>query len=174
MYDGEIIYECELLSVIGTTKNNDEFGEYNNLIPDTNEESLTNIEDADTEVVAKIMVEPTLMKNVYREIVTGKLIPAYVTYYDFNIITDKPRIVRREVPSLPIFIKVERYLPLMGPIEDDLKPASLDSIKEYVELHKKDEYRKQLIGAFRDSKANYNRLRLAKMKQLIKNLFNNK
>ena len=121
------VYKCDLHSITPHIKVNRDWSK------------KENIEDADTIVVAKIMVQKTFLPNIYKEIITGRLIHVYKTIrysygWDGEVI---------EVPAKTVFIKIyENRLCAYN----DLNIAKSYEIEKYIEKNSTnvDEYRKKL------------------------------
>lgn len=137
-----------------------------------------NIAGANTEIVGEIMVQPTINPNMYREIVTGMLIPAYRRTVKVGLFHDLHGDGYYRVPKKPVFIKInDQYL--FGDYTSSLKVAQLEEIKEYIEKFSSDidSYRYYLNSLFEKAEACYDRASLkgeisekTKIKMLVKSI----
>ncbi len=143
------IYKCDLLSISPDT------------VIYSDKSMKKNLENANTNVVATILVKETINIDYVREIVTNKLIPIYkiVTY-------DAPGYrhhgtIDHIVPKSPVFIKISETLGFEGIIEEsDFTPATNDEIKEYLTLHNDPKkYKNELEEIFRLGEEYYNNSR---------------
>jgi hypothetical protein len=122
MFDKKV-FKCELLSVT----------------PDIvvyNDKSMRkNIIDADTMVVANILVQKTIRPDYMREIITNKLIPTYqIVKFETN--TANNGMIVHDAPKSPIFIKYNKTVGNNGLIfETDLVPATIDELNDYAFSH---------------------------------------
>lgn len=94
-----------------------------------------NIRDAETEVVAQLIVRRTMWSDEFREVLTNIKIPVY--YINFpDIYTRSPLMAAHVPPKSPVFIKVEQVLSYERIIQsDNLQKASVDDLKQYAFDH---------------------------------------
>lgn len=152
------IYECELYSIAPKKETIEASDESKNLVAEERQKAVLTIKDAETEIVGKIVVQPTVVKNIFREIVTGKLITAYYSHVEFDTLTDK-RIVLSEIPPMnPVYIVVDEYEDFMGKSRLVLKTPSEEEVKEYIETHDRGELRSQIKETFQKGQENYDKL----------------
>ena len=146
----DTVYKCDLHSITS------------DIIVYRDKSKIENIENAYTKVVAEIMVQKTFFPNIYKEIITGKLIHVYRTKhyivykyndkkdtykYDFDYVVPK-------VPAKTVFIKIfenstHKY--------SDLKIAESCEIEKYIkENNNTNEYRRKLDEIFSKADEYYN------------------
>lgn len=119
-----------------------------------NSKKRENIEYADTKVVSRIMVKPTFIKNIYREIITGKMIPAYRLIFNRNKCFYKV-----QVPLSTVFIKVEEEINNENKelsYTNNLHRADEQDVKKYIEENKsKEEFKEYLDRLFEQGEEYY-------------------
>ena len=144
MFD-KTVYKCELLSVT----------------PDIvvyNDKSMRkNIINADTMVVANILVQKTIRPDYMREIITGKLIPTYQVVKFETSTANNGRVVE-DAPKSPIFIKYHKTIGDEGWAKStDLVKATLDEVNEYAFSHiDVDSYSQKIYDLFNKANEYYN------------------
>ena len=125
MFDSNI-NECELLSITSDS-----------ITIDINKTKKENIKDAlvgrDMFYVTTLMVQPTLNKKYFREIITKKLIPVcrIRTRYSYLFLEDHEYMI----PNIPCFIKYQETLWYGERRKCDLRIAEPQQIKEYIKKH---------------------------------------
>lgn len=133
----KVIYECDLHSITPDILIKRKF------------KRRDNIENAYTKVVSKIMVRPTFIKNIYREIITGKKIPAYRLIYYKN-----KSFYKVQIPSSPVFIKVEEEIG--SEYTNNLKLAEEPDIKKYMQKNEsKKDLKEYLDSIFKQGEEYY-------------------
>lgn len=135
------VYECDLLSITPNIKVNSDW------------ENWKNIENAKTKVAARIMVQPTIRKNIYREIVTGMPIPVYrITKRNNEFMPDDEEECHF-VPYQPVFIKIRGYSNRSCP----KLVANFKDIKKYIEKNTAPnvDYKAQLEDIFQKAEEYY-------------------
>ena len=139
------VYKCDLLSVTADIRVN-------------NDESMRkNIQNADTEVVSTIYVQKTWNPSYFREIITGRKIPAYcVITHDSNTVLNGT--TEEDVPKYPVFIKYHMTVGDEGVVlNEDLVKATADEVITYTHDHVlKDEYALSLYEVFERGMKYYN------------------
>lgn len=144
MFDKKV-FKCELLSVTP------DIVVYNDL------SMRKNIINADTMVVANILVQKTIRPDLMREILTNKLIPTYqVVKFETNA-ANNGRIVE-DAPKSPIFIKYNKTIGDEGWVKNtDLVPATLEEVQQYAFEHIDVEaYAKKIYDLFDQANKYYN------------------
>lgn len=152
------IYECELYSVAQKNEVLDENDQHKNFVVANTSTVALSIKNAETEVVGKIMVQPTVLKNIYREIVSGKLITAYYSHIEFDTLTDKRKVLSEIPPMSPVYIIVDEYEDFLGKSRLVLKTPSEEEIKEYIATHDRGELRSQINDTIKKAQENYDKL----------------
>lgn len=118
------VYKCNLLTIT------------EDVIVNADESKKTNIANAKIQPAITLMVQKSLSGNYFKEIITGKIIPAYrEIYYKEEVFPFKEK-VRYSFPKKPYFIKyVQRNDSINNEYTNDLKEPSLQEVKEYIKLH---------------------------------------
>lgn len=141
------VYECNLYSITSDIKVNKDLSKRENIR-----------KNFEIKVAEKVMVKPTIRKNIFKEIVTGKLIPAYrISYCSIgNALPD----FTYTVPNSPVFIKVhEEYDILSGDYDCDLynrRVTNNQDIIAYLQNHSKEEWEEKLDSIFQQGEEYYN------------------
>lgn len=115
-----------------------------------------NIAEADTLSVKKIMVQPTINPNVYREIVTGMLISVYRTTTKFGLCHALNGDIYYKVPKSLVFIKIyDMYN--FGEYSSSLEVADLIEIEKYIMQHTSyiTQFRQELNDIFQKAESYY-------------------
>lgn len=135
------VYECELYSITPNIRVNKDWGRYQS------------IEAAEVVPVMKIMVKKTFIKDMYKEIVTGHLIPAYRVTLNLN--KAYPTFINH-VPYKPVFIEFEEVLQGIHTYSK-LEVAKADAVEAYLNkyLDKKDELEAYLEEKFEQAESYY-------------------
>ena len=113
------IYKCDLLSITKDIK------------VDKDKSKRENIRSAETEVVETVMVERTLLKDSFKELITGKIIPAYCIS-THKIDKNYEGATYHYVPKKPYFIKYHEEEIVDEYQGNDLQLATADELEEYV------------------------------------------
>ena len=161
----DTVYECDLHSITSDIRVNQDWNK------------KANIAAAETKIVAKVMVQPTFNPNIYKEIITGTLIPAYKTTLKKGI-THLDEEIYYTVPKKPVFIKINENCFYMK-YTSDLVVAKAEDIKRYIEYHSRNvlDFKTQLDYIFQTAenyyenaalKNNYSEKRMVKI--LLKSL----
>lgn len=115
-----------------------------------------NIAAANTEIVAELMVQPTFNPNIYREIVTGILIPVYRTTLKRGITHSIKGDTYYKVPKKPVFIKIKE-INSYSEYTNDLVIAKAEEVKKYIEKHTSnvDDFKNKLNNIFQTAEEYY-------------------
>lgn len=162
----DTVYKCSLHSITPDIRVNHDWSK------------KENIASAETIIIGEIMVQRTLNPNVYREIVTGTLIPVYRTTTKFGLCYASHGNRYYKVPKKPVFIKInDRYA--FGDYTSSLKVAPLEEVKNYIERFSGDieGFKYQLNSLFERAEAYYEKASSkndasdsAKIKMLVKSI----
>ena len=138
------IFKVELLSITPSIK----------VLVDKNMKD--NIANADTEVVANLIVKKTFWNEGFREVITNKLIPVFYetteeTRHTYNILV-------KEAPKSPVFFKIKRERDINGTIvRDNLQKARVEDLKMYAFDHvDRENFEKKLNDIFSRAQEYYN------------------
>lgn len=124
-----------------------------------------NIKNAETEVVAELIVRRTMWSDEFREILTNIKIPVYyINFPDSH--SRSPLLAAHVPPRSPVFIKVEQVLGYERIIQsDNLQKASVEDLKQYAFDHINiDSYARKIKDYFVKGKSYYDE---AKAKNIV-------
>lgn len=138
------VYECNLYSITSDIE------------IDSNLNMRKNIDNAPIEIVSKIMVQPTRRKNIYREIMTGVLIPAVVDDITFNPLTGDQILLHRSVPKSPVFIYVQICHVKNAIPRKELEIIDTKRVQEYYDTHRRNNLKSELNDIFNTANEYYN------------------
>ena len=135
-----------------------------------------NIMEANAKVVKNIMVRKTFNPNVYREVVTGILIPVYRKTIKYGGVHSISGDVYYKIPNKPVFIKI--YEEYYSSYTTNLRAASFKQVENYVaNIDDVEKFKNELNNIFLKAEEYYEKASLKnnysdnkKAKKLLKSL----